>query len=645
MRFADFPFLRYLPFLIAGVLLSHVELAIPFLILYFFIAVFWTGYLVLVARKVGSGQLIPAFIGYLMLFLLGYLFSEIQKERFKDAVDPNLAKAQSYLARVEKHDLEKPNSFENLLEVIAVRDSLGWKKSKGKVLIYHNGKLPFVPGQVILVEKSPEKIPSPIFPNEFDYSGFLARKGIHFRQFIGEKFVLIDSSEVDHPKYWLSNFRKELVGVVQTKVPDPESRQIAAALLLGQKENLDREIKNAYDETGTMHILAVSGLHVGIIYAILLFPLKGLRLRSKQKKGYLFAVIVLIWTYAVLTGFSPSVVRAATMFSLFTAGQMRERKPSSFNILAFSAMIMIVINPDVIFEVGFQLSYVAVAGILLIQPLIARFWIPPNVVLEYFWQLTAVSIAAQLATFPLSVYYFHIFPSYFLVANLIIIPLSFLVMQFGIPFLVLSWVPILGDGLGWIVSELISWQNGITRAIQLFPGGNMERLTITFAGMLLVWGILIFWANWELGNRKKLVYSSICLFLIWSVDRLGGELSRPAQELMVYSAEKGTLLDFRIGHRNFSWNENFPTDRIGFSIDPNRIALKHPQVPVSAVAYKTDSVLYFPIFDFSYNPTSQTIHWISAKPKSVREFSFSKFKELPNSDSLLIKSGAFQLVF
>lgn len=645
MRFADFPFLRYLPFLIAGVLFSQVEIEISLFIPASFIALSWIGYLILALRKESSGQLIPAFLGYLMLFTAGYLFSEVQKQRLNNSMDPKLEYARSYLACVEKHDLEKPNSFENLLEVIAVRDSLTWQKSKGKVLIYHKGKLPLVPGQVILVERSREKIPPPIFPNEFDYRGFLARKGIYFRQFIGDKFVVIDSSEVDHPRYGLSNFRKELVGIIQAKVPDPESRQIAAALLLGQKESLDKEIKNAYAETGTMHILAVSGLHVGIIYAILLFPLKGLRLKSKLKKGYLFAVILLIWTYAVLTGFSPSVVRAATMFSLFTAGQMRERKPSPFNILAFSAMIMIIIDPDVIFEVGFQLSYVAVAGILLIQPLIARFWIPPNMVLEYFWQLTAVSMAAQLATFPLSVYYFHIFPSYFLLANLIIIPLSFLVMQFGIPFLIFSWVPFLGDGLGWIVSGLISWQNGITRAIQLFPGGNMERLTITLTGMLLVWGFLIIWANWELGDRRKLIMSLICLFLIWSGDRMLREWNQSAQEMLLFSNEKGMLMDFEIGSKNFSWNQNFPTEQISFSIDPNRIAFQRPQFPASAVAYQTDSVLTFPIWDFSYNPSSQKIHWGSLKPKSVRELSFSNFKELPISDSLHVKSGAFQIVF
>ncbi|WP_332913702.1 ComEC/Rec2 family competence protein [Algoriphagus boritolerans] len=498
--------------MIVGVLFTRVELSIPIPVLIGTVIVSWGLYLVLIVQKVGQNSLSSAFLGYFLIFSLGYSLTLLQKERAAASKDENLGDSISYLARVTKHDVEKPNSFENQLEVIATLESMGWKKSHGKVLVYHKSKTPLIPGQVILVANSPDRISSPTFPNEFDYSGFLERKGIHYRQFIGEKFEVFDSSEVNSFTYRLANFREKLLGIIEAKVPNRASQQIAAALLLGQKENLDKDIKNAYAETGTMHILAVSGLHVGIIYAILLFPLKGIRIKSSQKRIYLTTVILLIWVYAILTGFSPSVIRAATMFSLFTVGQMRKRCPSSFNILAFSAMVMITLDPTVIYEVGFQLSYAAVAGILLIQPLIVRFWLPPNRVLEYLWQLTAVSIAAQLTTFPLSVYYFHIFPTYFLIANLFIIPLSFVVMSVGISFLALSWIPLLGAGLGGMVSGLIWVQNWITHTIQLFPGGNMERLTITFSGMLLVWGMLIIWANWEFGNRKKLVYLMICLF-------------------------------------------------------------------------------------------------------------------------------------
>lgn len=645
MRFADFPFLRYLPFLICGVLLSQKGVQLSVAILAGSLGFLWILYGYFVFAKKNLSGLIPAFLAYGLLFCLGILLSEIQKNSVAGLLDENLGSSDFYLARVEKHDVEKPNSFENQLEVIAFGDSLGWKKSGQKVLIYHQSKEPLQPGQVIWVEKSPEKIPPAIFPNEFDYSGFLARKGIHFRQFIGEKFKIIDSSELGSSKYWLTDLRKDLQGIIEAKVPDPESQQIAAALLLGQKENLDKEIKNAYSETGTMHILAVSGLHVGIIYAILLYPLKGIKLPKRSRKAYLILVILLIWLYAVLTGFSPSVVRAATMFTLFTAGQMRDRKPSSFNVLAFSAMIMIVMDPGVIFEVGFQLSYLAVAGIVLVQPLILRWWLPPNRILEYIWQLTAVSLAAQLATFPLSVFYFHSFPSYFLIANLIIVPLAFVVMVVGITFLALSWMPAVGDWFGGLVSHLIEFQNWITFFIQQLPAGNLERLTITFAAMIFVWGLMIAWANWELGDRKKLLYFFLCLFLVWSGDRLVREIRRPAAGLYIFSGEKGMLMDFQLGEKIWAWNENFPTEQLSFSIDPNRIALHRPLIPKAAEGISGDSIRWFPIWDFYFEPGEKKFHWGKQKPTRMEQLFREGSKELHLSDSLIANNGAFRIVF
>ncbi len=645
MKFADFPFLRYLPFLVIGVLISREEPGIPIWIHFACIGILWIGYGFLVGREKNTGLLVPAFLGYGMLFLTGFLLGEIQKKNATDSFDPRLSEAKSYLAKVQMHDVEKPNSFENQVELIAFRDCVDWHPSQAKVLIYHKSKTPLLPGQVIWVEKYPEAIPPPTFPDEFDYKGFLARSRIHFRQFIGEKFRVVDSTAVESGAFWLENFRKKLVEIIDAKVPDPESRQIAAALLLGQKEELDNEIRNAYAETGTMHILAVSGLHVGIIYAILLFPLKGIRLQKTPRKIYLLAVVTLIWLYALLTGFSPSVIRAATMFSLFSAGQMRERRPSSFNILAFSAILMIAFDPDVIYEVGFQLSYLAVGGILLLQPLILRWWLPPNQILEYLWQLTAVSLAAQLATFPLSIYYFHIFPSYFLLANLIIIPLSFLVMQAGIPLLIFGWVPYLSDGLGWLVSGMIWLQNWITFTIQLLPGGNLDRLTITLSGMILVWGVLICWGNWEFGDRKKLIFSVLVLFLFWSGDRILRELRQSPEELLIFSEEKGMILDFKVGERYFSWNADFPSEQISFALDPNRIAQHRPKIPTAALAVDKNSTLWFPVWDFRLEPEKRKFQWGERIPKRVEQISQRESKELMPADSLFATFGAYRIVF
>lgn len=645
MRFADFPFLRYLPFLISGVILSQRGGELPILYLGMMLIFCWGLYSYVVLKRSKSNSLPAALLGYGLLFILGVFFSERQKAAGALSYDTNLEYCDSYLAKVEKYDITKPNSMENLLSVIQVKDSLGWHDSVGKVLIYHKNERPLLPGEIIWVQKSPERIPPPQFPDEFDYSAYLSRKDIHFRQFIGSNFSVVDTTLQGSAAYWLEKTRKSLVEIIEDKIDDRSSQQIAAALLLGQKDNLDREIRNAYAETGTMHILAVSGLHVGIIYAILLFPLKGIRLSRRGKKVYLIVVVFIIWGYAILTGFSPSVVRAATIFSLLTLGQLRERRPSSWNLLAFSAMIMVVIDPGVIFDVGFQLSYLAVGGILLLQPLILRWWLPPHKVLEYIWQITAVSIAAQLATFPLSILYFHIFPSYFLVANLVIIPLSFVVMNVGILMLALSWVPSLGDWLGVGVDYLIRFQNWLTLTIQQLPGGNLERLTISASGMLLVWGLLTIWAHWEMGDRKKLIYFGLLLFLAWSVQSLVKELQRPPAEVLIFHGEKGVLLDFRVGDRVYSWNESFPPEQISYSIDPNRLADHRPRIPESGQSFGEGGMRWFPLFDFRFDAVGKNVYWGAERPQSAALILPKASEKMLLDDSLVVNKGAFRIVF
>ena len=599
MRFADFPFLRYLPFLVTGILLASF-LPVGFEVMSLgLLGVVWIMYLVGVAKKTPVSLGFSSSLGYLLLLVLGCFIGSEKKEASL-SVDAWQG-ATMYLAEVKRFDIQKPNSSENLLEVFSIRDSLGWKKTQGKVLIYHQLASSLQPGEVVLVNKIPEIIPSPSFPDEFDYRGVLAKKDIHFRQFIRSGLVKVDSSNTRSLEFAIDRLGYFLSSLIDQKVEIAESKQIANALLLGQKESLDKEIKKAYSETGTTHILAVSGLHVGIIYAILLLPTRRFKGDFKFRKGYLLAVVVLIWLYALMTGFSPSVVRASTMFSLATAGQMRKKKPSIWNILAFSAMLMMVVEPEVIFDIGFQLSYLAVAGIVGLQPVIVRWWIPGNVVLEYFWQLAAVSIAAQLVTFPLSVFYFHQFPTYFLLANLVVVPLAFLIMAVGVPFLFLGWIPMLGEVMGWLVNWMIYIQNQITFFIQLLPLGKIDRLTITFSGMLLVWILLLIWGNWELGNRKKLVVLGMVFFATWGVEGLIREINRPTEQLWLFKrGNKEAILDMKLGGHHLSWNQSFPLDQLSFSIDPNRLTEKRSHMPEPMRGVWQDSIVWFPGLDLRF---------------------------------------------
>jgi competence protein ComEC len=395
-----------------------------------------------------------------------------------------------------------------------------------------------------------------------------------------------------------------------------------------------------------MHILAVSGLHVGIIYALLMFLVKPFGLKKIGRKSYLAFVILLIWAYAMLTGFSPSVVRAATMFSLITLGQMRERKPSIFNVLAFSAILMITTNPDVIYEVGFQLSYLAVFGIVIIQPLIIRLWLPPNKLLEYIWQIIAVSIAAQLATLPLTIYYFHSFPTYFILGNLFIIPLAFLIMQVGVPLLLLGWVPFLGDFLGLIVSQLIWVQNQLIDLIQFLPNSNLDRLTISPISMSLIWSFLLIWAAWDQNQKRKLVWFSMSLVFIWSGFRVAQLFHSDQHEIMIYQTENGILLDHSYLGKMRSWNKGVSPEDISYKVDPLRIQRRWPQIPESLFSsIEKDSIYYFPLEGIEINHFEKLLVFQGKRPKKIRFWNKGEWEMKPEMERITFGESPIQILF
>jgi competence protein ComEC len=645
MRFSDYPFLKYLPILIGGVLCAQQLESFNVYLAVIGIVSFWLVYFLLVNHKtVPRKTLLISFIGYLLIFCLGFLLVNLKTlQKLKPKIDRPF---DSYLAEVRQFDIQKPNSFENLLAIKAVERAGEWRTATGSVLVYHQALLPLIPGQILLVKKTPEQIEGPKNPHEFDYRAFLLRKGIHFRQFIGDDFLIIDSLPESSIDFLFINLRSQLADQLGQVIPDSQSEQVAMALLLGQKQSLDRNLRDGYVQAGVMHILAVSGLHVGIIYALLLVLFKPLKLSKKWAKFYLILVVLLIWIYAILTGLSPSVVRASIMFSLLTLGQMRERKPSIFNVLAFSAMLMIALDPEVIFELGFQLSYLAVAGIVLIQPLILNWWLPKNRILEYFWQLTSVSIAAQLATFPLSVFYFHLFPTYFLLGNLLVIPLAFLIMQVGVPLLLVGWIPGVGSVLGWVLSQLIWIQNQVVLLIQTLPWGKIDRLTISVSSMIFCWLILLIWAGWAMGNKKQLIYIFYGMVFIWSGLMLVEEIRAPRQAVVIYQGKKGQAFDYSLGDQVFSWNAKIEPEELSFIVDPNRIATQLPLIPkpIIGVPHSVDQILLFPS-SLIYNMNASEIYFGNQNPREIEIWSEGKWKKKQHSDTLKLGDAAFRILF
>ncbi|MGB0177492.1 MAG: ComEC/Rec2 family competence protein, partial [Owenweeksia sp.] len=344
--------------------------------------------------------------------------------------------------------------------------------SAGKVLLYIekdslSASLDY--GDEIVYTGRLNELDGPQNPHEFDYRNYLNLKAVYAQAYVpASAWQLFKRREGFSLKGWSSEVRKYLLGVIGQWPLSEKEGSVTKALLLGYRYDIDDRLLRAYSSAGATHVLAVSGLHVGIVYMITYYLLFFL---GKVKYGpFIRSVIlvILLWAYALITGLSPSVVRAATMFSFVAVGTAFKRPTSIYNTLLASAMVLLVIKPTYLFEVGFQLSYMAVLGIVWLQPRFESLLKPQNWVLKQIWTITTVSLAAQIATFPLGLYYFHQFPALFLISNLLVIPLVTVLMYVGLVALVLSasgWMfkPLIAvyDWLLQLMNSSVEWVEGL----------------------------------------------------------------------------------------------------------------------------------------------------------------------------------------
>lgn len=320
-----------------------------------------------------------------------------------------------------------------------------WFSTGTKILIYVEGKKAsaFNQNDFILVASRFANITNKNNPGEFNAVNFWKSKGVFKTCFLTDVDIcLLQKNNENWIDKQLTNIRNHL-GKLLEKELSGKNLAIAKALILGDKSYLDQETRNSFGATGAMHVLAVSGMHIGIISQLLLFIFQFFS-QFIQRKSAVFSIVLLLWIYALLTGFSPSVVRAVFMFSVLMLAQEMGENFSAINTLFFTAFILALINPMVLYDIGFQLSYLAMLGIFTLYKPIAAWYSTKNKLLNYFWQGSAVGFAAQAMTVPLTLYYFHQFPNYFALTNLGIMAISTIAMGFGMGIFILHYIPIVG---------------------------------------------------------------------------------------------------------------------------------------------------------------------------------------------------------
>ena len=505
----------------------------------------------------------PSVVVIFFLLSAGYATYLIKETSIKKE---NIKFSQKQKGVILAKVIQEPKIYEkvikNVLEVEAIKNGKIWTKANGKIIVYFRDSLAkeLLPGDLIILNPSLKNIETAKNPEEFDYKQYLTFHLILKQAYLqaGEWEKLNgNTSVIDQIK----RFRTHLVKVIEKSSLSYSQKAIVEALTLGYKGNLDAQIKSKFSTTGTMHLLAVSGLHVGIIFIILnylLFPFSN----NKLKIIKFVIVITLLWSYAILSGLSPSVTRATLMFSLIQIGTLFKRKPNVYNIIAVSAFIIELANPFVINEIGFWLSYSAVIGILILyKPLYDIIFIPTHKnfiynILDKIWSLICVSLAAQIATFPFTVYFFHNFPVYFLIANLIVIPIVPFIMYFSLGMFVFDWQPAIFKFFSNLTAHSISFMEYVLLHISKFPYSILDNLhisTIQFTLLILMIIAFILFFSYKQSKAFLILLFLLALFITDNIIQINNGKGRKV--FVAYNIRGYSAYNFIDGNDNLFFTD------------------------------------------------------------------------------------------
>lgn len=408
------------------------------------------------------------FLGYLTIFL--FCSDSFQLEEFE--------KSSNFKMKVTEFQPKKEGWSKGIGEITLIKHSEENNKHE-RIVFYCQSSSVFDVNDYLLVQSDLIPIENKGNPGEFDMELFWKTKGIRTMCFIDENsFKLLDRIERTYFQEFIYSLQTSFNRMLESHL-DGDNLAVAKAIILGDKSMLDSETKNSFSATGAMHVLAVSGLHIGLILQILMEVAKFFSKFISRKKAVL-SILILLWIYSILTGFSPSVIRSIFMFTILVLAQFFGKEQNNINSLFFSAFVLLLFQPMFLFDIGFQLSYLAMVGIYTLYRPIESWYQPKNKIIRYFWQGTAVGFAAQCMTVPLTLFYFHQFPNYFAVANLGLMVVSGLVLGLGIALFALHFIPLIGKLTGFLLMISIAGMLWFIQWVEHLPGAVAYGFNLPF---------------------------------------------------------------------------------------------------------------------------------------------------------------------
>ncbi len=552
MKVLQFPLVRVTLFFVFGILFAQItkpKLYLSSLLVIIAITLLILNYFFIKKRLIYRSQF--GLVTFLTSFLIGIfaLVCSVQTNNSNHYIHQSDA-------------IKKDNSIEILIKeklkttttndryVVQVQ-TLNGNKSYGKLLVNiakESSSHRIEIGTSLKIIASIYLNKKPNNPNQFDYGKYLENQQIYGQIYTYYSEVKISKHVEKSITYYAGKLRNRIIHNLEKNHFNETELNVVNALILGQQQDISQEINRDYQYAGAVHILSVSGLHVGFILLFITFLLKPIPNTKRNSLLKLIIVVISLWSFGIIAGLAPSVVRSVTMFSFVAIGLFLRRSVNIYHTLLVSALLILLFQPSFLFDVGFQLSYLALFFIVWLQPLLIAIWTPKNKILTYFWEIITVSFAAQIGTFPLSIYYFHQFPGLFIVTNIIILPMLSVILCLGVVVMVLAafdlvWMSLLKslEWSIWLLNKIISWVASFENFVVKDISFNWQMMCCSY---LLIFSMSLWFMK---PTYKKLMVSLVAIVLV-QIAVLQAEYSNQKKsELILFNKKKNTIITERRG--------------------------------------------------------------------------------------------------
>ena len=553
MKILEFPLARITSGFILGVLMGNLINPEPnFTFKILTSALFFLLFIYFLSKKFNPNKIYFGIIATLVSILIGVSTHVIHNESLnKNHYIHQISDSgqQHEITLLLNEKLKNTNLNQRYVASILTLNS---KKSYGKVIINirkdsHLQNLSI--GTNLKLNSTIYKNRGPINPNQFDYGRYLENQQI-YAQIYTNSYQIKKGKTTENLSSEVANFRNKIISNLKKANFKKEELGVVYALILGQQQDISPEILKDYQYAGAVHVLSVSGLHVGFILmflTVLLKPFPNTRFSATIK---VIVIIISLWLFGILAGLAPSVVRSVTMFSFVAVGMHFRRTINIYHTLLVSMLLILSFKPSFLFDVGFQLSYTALFFIVWFQPLLANIWQPRNKITNYFWQIITVSFAAQIGAFPMSIYYFHQFPGLFFITNLVIIPMLSIIMIIGVFVVVMAafdWTPFyLIKTLEWSITIL----NKIVHWIASFEDFIFQDISFSLSMLVSSYFIIFISIIWlKKPNFLKTIMLLLSILFCQAMWLKNDYSSKIQNEHFVFNIKKNTIITERIGNQ------------------------------------------------------------------------------------------------